>query len=458
MSKKILIFTTEMLPGLGYPTAGGGIRAWQIGEGLKSRGYEVLYSLPKTIIEDKTDLPELIRQHTHISNNLNAVVAKVKPDIVVCIQWHHANKLHRLEMPLVLDLFGLLMLENAYFDVFDLDLFFASKIEAFAKADYFICASDKQKAYFFTWMVLAGIDPKADCIASIPVSLSPELPKFSIPDELTLVFGGVFWPWQDPFTPLNLVIKKMDELQCGKLKIFGSVHPYLKDIPLTYAAPEERLVKSPRVERYPMLHHEQLMQEYVKASFAVDLMMPNNERLLAYPIRTVCYLWSGLPVVISDFCDIAQLVKEYQAGWVVDPSDQQEVESTIQSILKHPEVIPTYKTNAQRLVREQLTWDKTIEPLSQYCLNPKFLQKNDSMIKQLAVLVVESQRELGRMGKEIENLGNDNQRMGDEIRRLYEEIDELRKAKADLEAIRSKLLYRLYHKVRLSLTGKHKTS
>lgn len=449
MSKKILVFTTEMLPGLGYPTAGGGIRAWQIGEGLKSRGHEVIYSIPQMLAAGKNNLPESIQQYVHSNDQLNAVVDKAKPEIVVCIQWHHANKLQQLKVPLVLDLFGLLMLENVYFNEFNLELFTISKVEAFAKADYFICASDKQKAYFFTWMMLAGIDPKTEGIAAIPVSLSPELPQPEPPEELTFVFGGVFWPWQDPFTPLNEVIKQLDAFGKGKLKIYGSVHPYLQNVPLTYSNPEERLIKSPRMERYPMLQHEEMMQAYIQSTVAVDLMMPNNERFLAYPIRTVCYLWCGLPVLISDFCDVAMLVKEYRAGWVVNPNNPEEIKQTIKQIMDHSEQIAEYKRNAQRLVKERLTWDKTIEPLHQFCEQPFFLKKNTDMIKQNMLSLFALHKRLGEMGKEMEMMGKESERLAT----IEQERNQL---KADLEAIRNKLLFRIYHRSKQLLKGKKK--
>jgi glycosyltransferase involved in cell wall biosynthesis len=440
MGKKILLFTTEMLPGLGYPIGGGGIRAWQIGEGLRSRGHAVIYSLPRKIVEGKDDLPASLKEFTHYEEQLDDVIESVKPDVVVCIQWHHVNKIKKeLQIPLAIDLFGLLMLENAYFDQFNIELFSISKIEAIAKADYFICATEKQKAYFMTWMVMAGIHPKEECIEAIPVSLSPELPEYTIPEEPVFVFGGVFWPWQDPFTPLNEVIKTLDTEKKGQIKIFGSVHPYLKEVPFTYGNPDERLIKSERVQRFAMLQHEEMMAEYAKTSIAADLMMPNNERFLAYPIRTVCYLWCGLPLIIPNFNDASQLVKEYQAGWVVDTTKPGEVAATVKYILEHPEIIPQYKANAQKLVREKLTWDITIEPLHRFCENPRKLAKQDNMFKQISLSLYEANQKLGAMAKDIEYKDR--------------ELELLRPAKADLDAIRGKTLYKFYHKLKSTLKG-----
>src|SRR4030043_1710269 len=159
MAKKILIFTTEMLPGLGYPTAGGGIRAWQIGEGLKSKGHEVIYSIPKHLVEDKPDLPDIIKKNTHSFDDLTHTISLVNPEIIVCTQWHSANRLKSpISVPVVIDLFGLRILEDAYLNGFELEPFFAAKIEALSKADFYICATDAQKAYFMPWIIMAGVD------------------------------------------------------------------------------------------------------------------------------------------------------------------------------------------------------------------------------------------------------------------------------------------------------------
>ena len=44
--------------------------------------------------------------------------------------------------------------------------------------------------------------------------------------------------------------------------------------------------------------------------------MPNVERELAFPSRTVNYLWCGLPVIHPEFSEVAHYIREYEAGWV----------------------------------------------------------------------------------------------------------------------------------------------
>ena len=50
----------------------------------------------------------------------------------------------------------------------------------------------------------------------------------------------------------------------------------------------------------------------------VELAEPNFERELAQPFRIACFLQAGLPLLINDYLPIAEKVRAYDAGWVVD--------------------------------------------------------------------------------------------------------------------------------------------
>jgi len=71
------------------------------------------------------------------------------------------------------------------------------------------------------------------------------------------------------------------------------------------------------------------------------------------------YLWCGLPVIYNNYAEITDYIREYNAGWIVDPQDREAI-ATVLEIFEHPEQVAERSQNAQRLVRERLTWDKTI--------------------------------------------------------------------------------------------------
>ena len=115
-----------------------------------------------------------------------------------------------------------------------------------------------------------------------------------------------------------------------------------------------------------MVPHDQLLRNYAGAGAALDLMACNLERELAFTTRTVEYLWCGLPVIYNDYAELATWIREYDAGWTLDPHDEAAIRRTVSGILDQPGRLETYGRNAQRLVREQLTWNRTIEPLDAF--------------------------------------------------------------------------------------------
>src|SRR5690606_5452412 len=103
---------------------------------------------------------------------------------------------------------------------------------------------------------------------------------------------------------------------------------------------------------------------------AIDLMPKNAERELAFPTRTVTYMWAGLPVIHNDYDELADPIARDRGGWTFDPADQKGLAKLIHRLLGHREDVERRSQNAQSLVRRRYTWDKTIAPLATWCEEP----------------------------------------------------------------------------------------
>jgi len=101
-------------------------------------------------------------------------------------------------------------------------------------------------------------------------------------------------------------------------------------------------------------------------------MARNPERELAFTTRTMVYLWCGVAVIYNNYSELSGYISRYEAGWVVSPEDKAGFKSIVSEILAWPEEVRRRGQNAQRLVREHFTWDKTIGPLSSFCHEPQF--------------------------------------------------------------------------------------
>lgn len=371
MTKRILVLSGDILPYPGLPTTGAGLRAWGLGKGLEATGHEVVLAMPRSAVEHRDDLPETLQSLLYEKTALPAFLERHAPDVVICQHWHLANCFEvPAGVPLVIDLHGPLLLEVLFQDNPALDGLRRAKINALRKADFFTCAGSNQKYYFQAWLLMAGHDLRQPVIEVIPVSVSPELPPHGSDDEAAFVYGGVFLPWQDPVAGLTTLVECLERRQQGRLKFFGGKHPVVAAPTRRFEALNAQLRHSARVTMMPTIPRDRLIQEYCRATAAFDVMQRNAERELAFTTRTVEYLWCGLPVIYNDYAELAGYIREYQAGWALDPQDAPALRSVIDSILDDPALVAERSANAQRLVRERLTWDRTIAPLDAFCRAP----------------------------------------------------------------------------------------
>jgi glycosyltransferase involved in cell wall biosynthesis/vacuolar-type H+-ATPase subunit H len=389
MRRKILIVTSEMLPLPGKPVCGGGIRVWGLGKGLEAAGHKVIYSLPKDLVENDETLPEEIRENGHVPEKLGERIMAVMPDLVIVEQWGLATYLSDMKIPLAIDLHGSLTLENAFKKGanFLTDAF--TKIETLAKADFLICPGQFQKNYFYSWFLLSGADPLEAQILVAPIGMDPEQPKRKKRTKNSkpqIVYGGVTWPWIDPFPGLEIAAKAVAKHKDARMDLYVQAPPLMADHPL-YAinkdvtkSYDERLAKYDRVNLRKFISHDKLIDIYRGATVAFDLYRANHERELAITTRTVEYLWCGLPVIYSDYNELAQVIAQYDAGWIVDPNDEEAVEAAVKEALNNPELAEEKGRNAQRLAREHFGWDKAATEILPFAINPPRREKKPTII------------------------------------------------------------------------------
>jgi GT2 family glycosyltransferase/glycosyltransferase involved in cell wall biosynthesis len=375
LPRRVLVISSDILPYPGLPTVGSGLRAWGLGQGLKSCGHDVVFSMPKMAIAGREDgLPPEVLQFAWEPGTLLSVIHAAEPDVVIVCNWPVMNAvpIHMVGVPVILDQHGPHLLEREYQKYGDSETNTQSKLEALGKADFFTCAGDKQLAYFKSWLERAGWtqDEIQARTAAIPISLSPELPERHLDPELSFVYGGVFLPWQDPALSLSVLVETLNQRQTGKLYFFGGKHPVYQVDPGIFETLLAELSQSPHVVVPGMVPHAQLIRQYTQAHVAIDVMKRNPERELAFTTRTVEYLWCGLPVIYNNYSELSDYIQEYNAGWIVDPEDRDAIAAVLQEIFDHPEQVLERSQNAQRLVRERLTWDRTITPIDQFVRHP----------------------------------------------------------------------------------------
>ncbi|MCU0610493.1 MAG: glycosyltransferase [Candidatus Eisenbacteria bacterium] len=372
--RRVLIVSPDVLPLDGLPTTGAGLRAWGIGQGLRSRGFEVSFSMPRAALASYPDVPESITDLAWDERNLPEVVHASGAEVVVACGWPLLEQLGDCARPVALDFHGPHLLERTIQGHLDPETNIRTKLACIARADFYTCAGDRQRSYFIPWLLMAGVPYRDDMIRQVPVSLSPEPPSRSSfrPGEPVFVYGGVFLPWQDPALALTVLVEELERAGTGRLELYGGRHPFIPLDTRRFEALVRRLESSTRVRAHGMVDHDHLLRAYGAATVAMDVMARNPERELAFTTRTVEYLWCGLPVIYNNYADLAHLIRQLDAGWVVNPNDAGEIRAAVRAAVTDEEHVRRKAENARRLVRERLSWDSAIEPLAAFCAQPAF--------------------------------------------------------------------------------------
>ena len=81
LKKTILFFSVDTVPMANSPLSGGGLRAWGLGEGLKSKGHKVIYSMPEKLLKKREGIPDEVLKYAYMPENLEKVIIPAKkPD------------------------------------------------------------------------------------------------------------------------------------------------------------------------------------------------------------------------------------------------------------------------------------------------------------------------------------------------------------------------------------------
>ncbi|MBP7652602.1 glycosyltransferase [Candidatus Dependentiae bacterium] len=383
---KILIFTTELTSISGLSTGGRGIRIQNLINGLKLHNHNVITSfLAENIAyietQKKIKVPEEYKIHCH-QYEYSKIITEINPDVIIFSPWTLAisyNNKKFKNIPVVIDMPGMLTLENIYDKTEENFFFLAKKIYSLNKADLFCISNPRQKYFLYPLLIMAGADLKKKPLIQVPISYSDDIPEHkSYPSPPVFVFSGILWKWQNYGDSLNVIADYISK-SGGKLDLFCGNFIYKKE-----DRSLDNLKKNKSVNVNGLVDHDILIEKYLQSSAAIELYLPNPERELATTTRTFEYFWSGLPVIYSKGMFLAEFIKEYDAGWVVDPANKNELINVLEEITTNPEICKTKGTNAQKLLKEKFNNYASTSKLSEFCSNPKKLNNKNNFISFLS--------------------------------------------------------------------------
>lgn len=394
---RVLIATADTL---GQRMAGPAIRARALAQALAAAGHPV--ELVTTASPCELEDPHVVVHAVEGGAGLRAAVDC--NDVVVFQGWVFAPHpwIWSSGKALVVDLYDPLYLEaleqtRSGGD----DYWWAATANALGvlaeqlrHADFFLCASERQRALWLGHLAAEGRVNPATYTADPTLRNLVDLVPFGIPDESpvrtgpglrdtvpgvdagdpVILWGGGIYEWFDPLTLVRAIDHLRREIPRVRLVFMGVRHPSpaVPDMPVV--AETRALVKELGLDEHVLLNerwvpYEERQNLLLDADVAVTTHKRHVETEFSYRTRVLDYLWASRPIVTTGGDVLADLVEQHDLGIVVPPDDVEALSEALRRLLVDQELATACRANIEGL-QPSLSWSTVAEPLLRYCAAP----------------------------------------------------------------------------------------
>ena len=258
--------------------------------------------------------------------------------------------------------------------------------EQLALADFFLCASERQRLFYLGHLASLGrINPAtyesdphlAHLIDVVPFGLSSKKPVHTkdvlrgvLPgigaDDKVLIWGGGLYSWFDPKTLIRAVANLAQRRPGVKLFFLGTRHPGVAEMGIVKEsfdlARELGALDSSVFFNETWVQFADRHNFLLESAAGVSTHMSHVETTFAFRTRILDYLWANLPMVVTEGDSFAELVEAEGLGLTVPAQDVAALEAALESTLFDEAFVAQARANVER-VREQFTWENTLAPL-----------------------------------------------------------------------------------------------
>jgi hypothetical protein len=112
--------------------------------------------------------------------------------------------------------------------------------------------------------------------------------------------------------------------------------------------------------------YERRADYLLDADVGVSIHLQHIETAFSFRTRILDYLWSGLPIVLTEGDSFAELVAAQGLGAAVPPNDPEAIEDALYRVLTAPPSRDVVSRAA-----EPFRWSQALRPLIQFCEEPR---------------------------------------------------------------------------------------
>ncbi|MFB2599295.1 glycosyltransferase [Herbiconiux sp. P17] len=396
--RHILVITGDSL---GEKMAGPGLRAWKISEALSAEHDVRLVTW--NAAARHSDAFEV--EHVQLQNERQMRVHEQWADVIFFQGYalHHFTTLQNSQKIVVADIYDPMHLEQLEqgreFGTERWTNIVRSATEVLnaqlARADFFLCASERQRLFWLGQLAALGrinpanyaADDSLDELISIaPFGLDSTPPRHTrdairgvVPGigttDKVIIWGGGIYNWFDTLTLVRAVGQLATKRKNVRLFFMGTAHPN-PDVPeMAVVQKTRQLAADLGLTGKNVFFNESWVdlddrQNYLlEADVGVSTHFDHIETTFSFRTRILDYLWAGLPIVTTEGDSFGDLVEKEGLGVSVPERDVDALADALERMLYDA---PERKAAQQAVarVRERFTWEETLRPLVEFCRDP----------------------------------------------------------------------------------------
>jgi glycosyltransferase involved in cell wall biosynthesis len=398
---RIVVLTGDVL---GARMAGPAIRALNIADQLASAHDVSLVTTAAVPVDLSADgLGDgRFRTVAATTRGLREVVGAADVVILQGYVSHEAPWLLRGDRVVVVDLYDPLHLEQLE-QARDLDparrqaaadLTVRVLNEQLLRADFMMCASEEQRHLWLGHLAALGRvnvatygeDPTlrsllAVCPFGLP-AVPPEAHGSPIraglglgPEAKVVLWAGGVHDWLDPLTAIRAIDLLRRRRPDAVLVFQGMQHPngaVAMSMPDRCREIADALDLTGRHVFFndDWVPYDERQDHLLEADVGLCTSSDHLESQFAFRSRVLDHLWSGRPVVLTEGDALARKVRDDGLGAVVPPGDVEGLAGALETMLFDATAWSQAAANVER-VRAELTWDRMLAPLVEFCAAPR---------------------------------------------------------------------------------------
>lgn len=262
-----------------------------------------------------------------------------------------------------------------------------------ALADYFLCASERQRLFYLGQLAALGRvnpanyenDPHLRGLLDVaPFGLDSVAPQHTrdvikgvVPgiarDDRVILWGGGLYSWFDPKSLIRAVAQLATRRSDVRLFFLGTKHPGVDEMGIVREsfdlARELGVLDSTVFFNETWVEYDDRQNYLAEADAGVSTHMSHIETTFSFRTRILDYLWAGLPMVVTEGDSFAELIEAEGLGVVVPAQDVDALETALERVLYDHEFAATVRRSVER-VRSEFEWERALAPLAEFVKAP----------------------------------------------------------------------------------------